>query len=182
MADYFLQGFGSVLPDEHPARADLMQAPRLGKEQHTGLVAYELTDLALDWLQELVGQEGGETKLLDNLPAPNVDLEGRRRRILQVRASGPRSREAADHALKVQELFSEGRLFPRPNARARASMPCSSAEGRSTTHSPPKQPVKPWSSTSSATGMTPKTRPSRLGGRRTYPRTPPNVATEMYCS
>ena len=112
MADYFLQGFGSVLPDNHPARADLMQAPRLGKETHTGLVAYELAELAVDWVQELVGEEGGDTKLLDDLPAPNVDLEGRRKRILHVRATGPLSREAADHALKVQELFSEGRLFP----------------------------------------------------------------------
>jgi len=112
MADYFLQGFGSVLPDEHPARAELIGTPRLGREKHTGLVAYELTDLAIDWFQELVGAEGGETKVLDNLPAPNVDLEVRRRRILQVRASGPRSREASEHALKVQELFAEGRLFP----------------------------------------------------------------------
>jgi len=112
MADYFLQGFGSILPDEHPARADLTQAPRLGKEKHTGLVAYELTELAVDWLQELVGEEGGDKNVLDNLPAPNADLEGRRRRILQVRATGPLSREASDHALKVQELFSEGRLFP----------------------------------------------------------------------
>jgi hypothetical protein len=112
MADYFLQGFGSILPDKHPARTDLMQAPRWGKEKHTGLVAYELTDLAVDWLQELVGEEGGNKKVLDNLPAPHVDLEGRRRRILQVRATGPLSREASDHALKVQELFSEGRLFP----------------------------------------------------------------------
>src|SRR5271165_1345116 len=112
MADYFLQGFGSILPDKHPARTDLMQAPRWGKEKHTGLVAYELTELAVDWLQELVGEEGGDKKILDNLPAPNIDLEGRRRRILQVRATGPRSREASDHALKVQELFSEGRLFP----------------------------------------------------------------------
>ncbi|MGO9489965.1 MAG: hypothetical protein ACLQBB_13160 [Solirubrobacteraceae bacterium] len=112
MADYFLQGFGSILPDEHPARTELMQAPRLGKESHTGLVAYELTDLAVDWLQELVGAEGGDKKVLDNLPPPNVDLEGRRKRILHVRATGPLSREASDHALKVQELFSEGRLFP----------------------------------------------------------------------
>jgi hypothetical protein len=112
MADYFLQGFGSILPDEHPARTDLMQAPRLGKEKHTGLVAYELTELTVDWLQELVGKEGGDKKVLDNLPAPNVDLEGRRRRILRVQATGPLSREASDHALKVQELFSEGRLFP----------------------------------------------------------------------
>ena len=112
MADYFLPGFSSILPDEHPARADLTQAPRLGKEKHTGLVAYELTELAVDWLQELVGEEGGDKNVLDNLPAPNVDLEGRRRRILQVRATGPLSREASDHALKVQELFSEGRLFP----------------------------------------------------------------------
>lgn len=112
MADYFLQGFGSVLPDKHPARADLMQASRLGKEKHTGLVAYELTELAVDWLQELVGKEGGDRKILDNLPAPNVDVDGRCKRILQVRATGPRSREASDHALKVQELFSEGRLFP----------------------------------------------------------------------
>jgi hypothetical protein len=112
MADYFLQGFGSILPDEHPARTDLMQAPRWGKEKHTGLVAYELTDLAVDWLQELVGEEGGNKKVLDNLPAPHVDLEGRRRRILQVRATGPLSRDASDHAIKVQELFSEGRLFP----------------------------------------------------------------------
>jgi hypothetical protein len=112
MADYFLQGFSSVLPDKHPARTDLTQAPRLGKEKHTGLVAYELTELAVDWLQELVGEEGGDKKVLDNLPAPNVDLAGRRRRILQVRAAGPLSREASGHALKVQELFSEGRLFP----------------------------------------------------------------------
>ena len=112
MADYFLQGFSSILPDNHPARTDLMQAPRLGKEKHTGLVAYELTELAVDWLQELVGEEGGDKNVLDNLPAPNADLEGRRRRILQVRATGPLSREASDHALKVQELFSEGRLFP----------------------------------------------------------------------
>lgn len=112
MADYFLQGFGSVLPDKHPARPDLMQAPRLGKEKHTGLVAYELTDLAVDWLQELVGAEGGDMKVLDNLPPPNIELERRRRRILQIRATGPLSREASDHALKVQELFSEGRLFP----------------------------------------------------------------------
>ena len=112
MADYFLQGFSSILPDTHPARAELTQAPRLGKEKHTGLVAYELTELAVDWLQELVGAEGGDKKVLDNLPAPTVDLEGRRRRILQVRAAGPLSRDASDHALKVQELFSEGRLFP----------------------------------------------------------------------
>ncbi|TML00166.1 MAG: hypothetical protein E6G34_01320 [Actinobacteria bacterium] len=112
MADYFLQGFGSMLPDNHPARADLMQAPRLGKEKHTGLVAYELAELAVDWLQELVGEEGGDKKLLDNLPAPNVDLEGRRRRLLHAGATGPLSQEAAEHALKVQELFSEGRLFP----------------------------------------------------------------------
>ena len=112
MADYFLQGFGSLLPDKHPARTDLMQAPHWGKEKHTGLVAYELTDLAVDWLQELVGEEGGNKKVLDNLPAPHVDVEGRRRRILQVRATGPLSRDASDHALKVQELFSEGRLFP----------------------------------------------------------------------
>jgi hypothetical protein len=112
MADYFLQGFGSILPDEHQARTDLMQAPRLGKEKHTGLVAYELTELTVDWLQELVGKEGGDKKVLDNLPAPNVDLEGRRRRILRVQATGPLSREASEHALKVQELFSEGRLFP----------------------------------------------------------------------
>jgi hypothetical protein len=111
MADYFLQGFGSVLPDNHPARAELVQGARLGKEKHTGLVAYELAELAVDWLQELVGEEGGDKKLLDDLPAPNVDLEGRRRRILHVRATGPLSRDAADHALKVQELFSEGRLF-----------------------------------------------------------------------
>ncbi len=112
MADYFLQGFGSILPDRHPARADLMQAPRLGKEKHTGLVAYELTELAVDWLQELVGEEGGDRRILDNLPAPNVDSEGRGRRIRQVGSTGPLSREASDHALKVQELFSEGRLFP----------------------------------------------------------------------
>ena len=112
MADYFLQGFGSILPDKHPARTDLIQAPRFGKEKHTGLVAYELSELAVDWLQELVGEEGGDKKVLDNLPAPNVDLEGRRRRILQVRATGALSREASEHALKVQELFSEGRLFP----------------------------------------------------------------------
>jgi hypothetical protein len=112
MADYFLQGFGSLLPDKHPTRADLVQAPRLGKEKHTGLVAYELAELVVDWLQELVGQEGGDKKFLDNLPAPNVDLQRRRRRILHARATGPLSREAADHALKVQELFSEGRLFP----------------------------------------------------------------------
>jgi hypothetical protein len=112
MADYFLQGFGSMLPDNHPARTELIQAPRWGKEKHTGLVAYELTDLAVDWLQQLVGEEGGDKKILDNLPAPNVDLQGRRRPILQVRATGPLSREASDHALKVQELFSEGRLFP----------------------------------------------------------------------
>ncbi len=112
MADYFLQGFGSVLPDTHPARTDLMQAPRSGREKHTGLVAYELTDLTVDWLQELVGVEGGDKQVLDNLPAPNADLEGRRKRILQVRGTGPLSREASGHALKVQELFSEGRLFP----------------------------------------------------------------------
>lgn len=112
MADYFLQGFGSILPDEHPARTDLVRAPRWGKEKHTGLVAYELAELTVDWLQELVGREGGNTKVLDNLPAPNIDLEGRRRRIRQVRTTGPLSGEASDHALKVQELFSEGRLFP----------------------------------------------------------------------
>jgi hypothetical protein len=111
MADYFLQGFGSVLPDDHPARTDLMQAPHLGKEKHTGLVAYELTELAVDWLQELVGVEGGDKKVLDNLPAPTVHLEGRRSRIVRVGATGPLSREASDHALKVQELFTEGRLF-----------------------------------------------------------------------
>ena len=112
MADYFLQGFGSILPDEHPARTDLMQAPRWGKEKHTGLVAYELTELTVDWLQELVAEEGGNKEVLDNLPPPNTDLEGRRRRILEVQTTGPRSREASEHALKVQELFSEGRLFP----------------------------------------------------------------------
>ncbi len=113
MADYFLQGFGSVLPDDHPARAQLDQLPRFGKERHTGLVAYELADLAVDWLQELVGKEGGETKLLDNLPAPTAeDPEGRRKRILEVRETGPHTREASEHALKVQDLFSEGRLFP----------------------------------------------------------------------
>lgn len=112
MADFFLQGFGSMLPDDHPARDELMQSPRFGKEKHTGLVAYELADLAVDWLQELVGAEGGDTEILDNLPAPNADLDGRRRRIRHVREAGPRSREASDHALKVQELFSEGRLNP----------------------------------------------------------------------
>ena len=112
MADYFLQGFGSMLPDQHPARADLLQASRFGKERHTGFVAYELTDLAVDWLQELVGKDAGNTKLLDDLPPPNAELEGRRTRILQAATSGSVSREAADHALKVQELFSEGRIFP----------------------------------------------------------------------
>ena len=113
MADYFLRGFGSVLPDKHPARAELMDASRFGEEKHTGLVAYELADLVVDWLQELVGKEGGEKKVLDNLPAPTADdLEGRRRRILQVRETGPFSSDAAGHALAVQELFSEGRLFP----------------------------------------------------------------------
>jgi hypothetical protein len=113
MADYFLQGFGSVLPDDHPARAELDQLPRFGKERHTGLVAYELADLAVDWLQELVGKEGGETKLLDNLPAPTAeDPEGRRKRILEVQETGPHTREASEHALKVQDLFSEGRLLP----------------------------------------------------------------------
>src|SRR5579859_616396 len=112
MADYFLQGFGSALPDKHLARTDLEKAPRWGKEKHTGLVAYELTDLAVDWLQQLVGEEGGDTNLLDNLPAPNVDLEGRRRRIRRVRTIGPLSADASEHALKVQELFWEGRLFP----------------------------------------------------------------------
>src|SRR5579859_7133206 len=94
MADYFLQGFGSALPDKHLARTDLEKAPRFGKEKHTGLVAYELTDLAVDWLQELVGKDGGDSAALDNLPAPNVDLEGRRKRILAVRGSGQRSRES----------------------------------------------------------------------------------------
>jgi hypothetical protein len=84
----------------------------LGKEKHAGLVAYELAELSVDWLQELVGNEGGDKKILDNLPAPNVDLEGRRKRILHVRTTGPLSRDASGHALKVQELFSEGRLFP----------------------------------------------------------------------
>lgn len=111
MADYFLQGFGSILPDGHPARTDLAQVPRFGKEPHTGLVAYELTDVTVDWLQELVGEEGGDKLVLDNLPPPNADLHGRRKRILEVRSTGPLSRDAADHALKVQELFSEGRLF-----------------------------------------------------------------------
>jgi hypothetical protein len=111
MADYFLQGFGSVLPDGHPARTELIGAARFGRERHTGLVAYELSDLAVDWLQELVGKEGGDEKALDNLPPPD-DLEGRRRRILHVRTAGPLSEEASDHTLKVQELFSEGRLFP----------------------------------------------------------------------
>ena len=74
MADYFLQGFGSMLPDKHPARTDLERAPRWGKEKHTGLVAYELTDLTIDWLQELVGGEGGNANLLDNLPAPLEEL------------------------------------------------------------------------------------------------------------
>src|SRR4051812_36501081 len=112
MADYFLQGFGSVLPDEHPARTDLAEAPRLGKERHTGIVAYELVELAVDWLQELVGEEGGEKLALDNLPAPNVDLGGRCRRIAEARGTGPLSQDAADHTLKVQELFAEGRIFP----------------------------------------------------------------------
>ncbi len=112
MADYFLQGFGSMLPDEHPARADLERMSRFGKEKHTGLVAYELTDLAVDWLQELVGLDGGDITALDNLPPPNADLEGRRKRILHVQEIGPRSREAADHVAKVQELFAEGRIFP----------------------------------------------------------------------
>jgi hypothetical protein len=111
MADYFLQGFGSMLPDEHPARTHLLEARRWGKERHTGLVAYELAELSVDWLQELVGKEGGERKLLDDLPAPNVDLEGRRKRILEAGSSGPLSGEASNHAAKVQELFSEGRLF-----------------------------------------------------------------------
>jgi hypothetical protein len=112
MADYFLQGFGSILPDGHPAREQLLQTPRFDKERHAGLVAYELTDLAVDWLQELVGQEGGNKEVLDNLPPPNADLHGRRRRIVQAGETGPLSREASEHALKVQELFSEGRLFP----------------------------------------------------------------------
>src|SRR5215470_120778 len=106
MSDYFLQGFGSLLPDDHPARADLMRTPRFGKEKHTGLVAYELADLAVDWVQELVGNEGGDKTVLDNLPSPTADdLEGRLGRIREARTTGPRSREAADHALKVQELF-----------------------------------------------------------------------------
>jgi len=112
MADYFLQGFGSNLPDNHPARTELTQVARFGKEKHTGLVAYELADLAVDWLQELVGEEGGDKTVLDNLPAPNVSLERRRRRILHVRATGPLSQDASDHAIKVQELFWEGRPFP----------------------------------------------------------------------
>jgi len=112
MADYFLQGFGSMLPDAHPGRAQLLGTEPVGKERHTGLVAYELADLVVDWLQELVGNEGGEKAALDNLPPPGADLEGRRRRILKAREAGPRSREAAEHALKVQELLSEGRLFP----------------------------------------------------------------------
>lgn len=112
MADYFLQGFGSVLPDEHPARAELTQATGFGEEKHAGLVAYELADLAVDWLQELVATEGGNSAVLDNLPPPTADLEGRRRRILEVRETGERSRAAAGHALAVQELFSEGRLLP----------------------------------------------------------------------
>jgi hypothetical protein len=112
MADYFLQGFGSLLPDKHPARADLNGVPHFGKEKHTGLVAYELADLAVDWLGELVDAEGGDKALLNNLPAPDVDLDGRRSRILHVRATGPLSQQAADHAVKVQEHLSEGRLFP----------------------------------------------------------------------
>jgi hypothetical protein len=110
MADYFLQGFGSVLPDEHPARGELMARSRWGLERHTGLVAYELADLSVDWLQELVGKEGGEQKTLDDLPAPNVDGEGRRKRIIQAASAGPLSEQASGHALKVQELFSEGRI------------------------------------------------------------------------
>lgn len=111
MADYFLQGFGSMLPDNDPARADLIEAPRRGKERHTGLVAYELAELSVDWLRELVGQEGGAQQLLDDLPAPNVDLHGRRKRMLQAGSCGPLSQEACGHAAKVQELFSEGRIF-----------------------------------------------------------------------
>ncbi len=111
MADYFLQGFGSVLPDDHPARAELTQASRLGREKHTGLIAYELTELAVGWLGELVGMEGGDKEALDNLPPPSADLARRERRIRSVRDTGPLSREAAEHALKVHELFSEGRLF-----------------------------------------------------------------------
>ncbi len=119
MADYFLQGFGSMLPDNHPARADLMQAPYLGKEKHTGLVAYELTELAVDWLQELVGEEGGDKKLLDNLPAPNVDLKGRRRRILHVGggrptvAGGRRPRPQSAGTVLGGSPFSRGRTSGR---------------------------------------------------------------------
>src|SRR5262249_7678362 len=55
--------------------------------------------------------------------------------------------------------------FRRPNERALASISYSSAASRETTHWPPKQRVKPRRSTSSATGTTPKTRPSPLGLR-----------------
>jgi hypothetical protein len=84
------------------------ESPPRGKEKHTGLVAYELTALMIDWLQELVGEEGATLRFLKIFRLPISIWREDGRRILQARTTGPLSREASDHALKVQELFSEG--------------------------------------------------------------------------
>ena len=111
MADHFLRRFGSELPDQHPARSDLVQSMRFGKEKHEAFVAYELADLTVDWLQELVAKEGGDAALLDNLPAPTQGLHARRKQIEAARAVGPLSAEAGAHALATQECLADGRFF-----------------------------------------------------------------------
>src|SRR5262252_4467625 len=111
MADYFLQGFSSILPDRHPARTDLMQAPRLGKEKHTGLVAFELTELAVDWLQMSIWR---------------ADVGGYSR---SGRPAHCRGRPPTTPS-KCRSCSRRVASFRRPNERARASMSYSSAERR----------------------------------------------------
>ena len=112
MADHFLRRFGSELPEQHPARLDLMQSLRFGKEKHEAFVAYELADLTVSWLQELVAKEGGDPTLLDHLPAPTEGPHARRKQIEVARTAGPLSDEAGAHALATEECLADGRFFP----------------------------------------------------------------------
>src|SRR5438128_11240649 len=130
MADYFLQGFGSMLPDNHPARADLMQAPRLGKEKHTGLVAYELAELAVDWLQELVGEEGGDKKLLTIFRLPMSIWRGGVGGYSTPGRPAHCRRRQQNTPSKCRNCSRRVAFFQRPNERARASMSCTSAGSR----------------------------------------------------
>jgi hypothetical protein len=89
-----------------------MQSLRFGKEKHEALVAYELADLTIAWLQELVAKEGGDAGLLDNLPAPTDDLGARRKQIGLARKVGPLSDVAGSHVLGTQDCLSDGRFVP----------------------------------------------------------------------